>query len=61
MEIIEINSAKLSETSKDLLYSTRIFRQTLSSVLPKDLVDYIMQIVTKQLASEKCELLSQSA
>ena len=58
METIEINSAKLSETSKELLYSTRLFRQALNTALPKDLVDYIMQVIIKQLSYEKCEQLS---
>ena len=58
MATIEIYSAKLSETQKELFYSTRLFRQALGSALPKDLVDYIMQVVTKQLASEKCEQLN---
>ena len=43
----------LSNQSKELLDTRMKLRQSLSQILPKDLVDYIMELIVKDLSHQK--------
>ena len=43
----------LSNQSKEILDNKFKLRQSLSQILPKDLVDYIMEVIVKDLSHQK--------
>ena len=43
----------LSAESKEILNNRLKLRQSLSQMLPKDLIDYIMELIVKDLSHQK--------